>query len=152
MKILMVCIGNICRSPIAEGVLQQKVDRQKLDWQVDSAAVKSYHIGSSPHPDSIRICSEHGLDISDQRAMLFEEKHLREYDLIYVMAEDVLAIIREKIGEDHPEFSKVKYFLSVDAQQKDMNLLDPWYGGYEGYQEVYRTIDHITDQIIDQLS
>jgi protein-tyrosine phosphatase len=68
MKILMVCLGNICRSPLAQGLLEHKVRRRQLDWEVDSAGTGSYHIGEPPDPRSIAIAREYGLDISGQRA------------------------------------------------------------------------------------
>ncbi|HQV07385.1 MAG TPA: hypothetical protein PKW62_11515, partial [Chitinophagaceae bacterium] len=71
MKILMVCLGNICRSPIAEGILQDKVQKAGLHWQVESAGTNRYHIGEAPHPLSQKIARAHGLDISQQRAQKF---------------------------------------------------------------------------------
>ncbi len=139
-KILMVCIGNICRSPIAEGVLQKMSDEQGLNWQIDSAAVMPYHIGKKPHHDSIRICHEKGIDISDQRAMLFKPEHLDDYDDIYVMAEDVMNIIKEKVSASSDSLTKLKYFMAIDPSSPSLDLLDPWYSDYDGYKEVYDEI------------
>ncbi len=149
-KILMVCIGNICRSPIAEGVLQTLADAQSLPWQVDSAAVMPYHIGSPPHKDSIRVCQQHGIDISGQRAMLFEPEHLQEYDEIYVMAEDVMSEIRSQVSEAEPLMSRVHYFMRIDPSTSELDLLDPWYGGYEGYELVYEEISRRCKMLVDQ--
>lgn len=150
MKILMLCIGNICRSPIAEGVLQSMSDELALGWEVESAAVRPYHIGSPPHQDSIRVCAENDLDISGQKARLFTPEDIEDYDIIYVMASDVMEIALETVGMDHPLIDKLKFFMRHDPEAESLDLLDPWYGGYDGYVEVYNTISRASQQIIEE--
>ena len=90
MKILMVCLGNICRSPIAEGVLQDKACKAGLTWCVESAGTNSYHIGEAPHPFSQKVANQNGIDISSQRARRFKAEDFDRYDKIYALAEDVM--------------------------------------------------------------
>ena len=86
MKILMVCLGNICRSPIAEGVLRHKVKEHGLDWTVESAGTNPYHTGEAPHKYSQKVCLTHGIDISGQRARTFTKNDFEAYDVIYAFA------------------------------------------------------------------
>ncbi len=144
----MLCIGNICRSPIAEAVLQSMAEAEGLDWEIDSAAVRGYHTGSPPHVDSIRICAQHGIDISQQRARLFRASDVEEYDTIYVMAEDVMNEVEEILGQDRIALSRVRFFMAIDPQSETMDLLDPWYGGYDGYEFVYEQIHRRCELLI----
>ncbi len=85
MKILMVCLGNICRSPLAEGVMQKLASDAGLNWEVDSAGTESYHIGSHPDKRSITVAKQYGIDISQQKARSLEKSDLATFDRIYVM-------------------------------------------------------------------
>ena len=85
MKILMVCLGNICRSPLAEGIMQDLVNQNGLNWQVDSAGTGGYHIGSKPDARSIKVAKEHGIDISGQAARKFTVADFDKFDHIVVM-------------------------------------------------------------------
>jgi len=107
----MVCLGNICRSPIAEGLMKDKILKNKLDWTVDSAGTESYHIGEAPHQFSQKICLANNVDISMQRARKFVKEDLQRYDKIYAMAGDVYQEIK-KIGGKGADLSNVDYFLN----------------------------------------
>ncbi|MEI7734435.1 MAG: low molecular weight protein-tyrosine-phosphatase [Ferruginibacter sp.] len=130
MKILMVCLGNICRSPLAEGILQDKADKAGLQWTVESAGTNGYHTGEPPHHLSIKVAAQHGIDISKQQSRKFTAADTDQYDIIYAMAGDVM--------EDMREIAKVK-LVNVDlllnelypGQNKDVP--DPWYGPEAGY-------------------
>ncbi len=147
MKILMVCLGNICRSPIAEGVLQQKALQHGLDWVVHSAGTNGYHIGEAPHRFSQNVCKQHGIDISRQRAQRFLAGHLEEYDIIYAMAQDVYEEIK-KIGGPNAPMHKVKMFLSELHEGCTESVPDPWYGDESGYLPVFQIIDDTCDKIV----
>ena len=148
MKILMVCLGNICRSPIAEGVLDAKAQEHGLDWQVDSAGTESYHIGSAPHRHSQEICRQNGIDITHQRARQFERADLNKYDKIYALAEDVLEEIRYKVrGAD---MSNVELFLNELNPGENESVPDPYYGGADSYIFVYDIINRTCDAIIEK--
>ena len=148
MKILMVCLGNICRSPIAEGVLRKKVEEHGLDWQVDSAGTESYHIGSLPHKHSQEICRQHGIDITDQRARQFDKTDLNKYDKIYALAEDVLEEIQYKAAG--ADMSNVSLFLNELNPGENASVPDPYYGGADGYIFVYDIINQTCDAIINK--
>lgn len=147
MKILMVCLGNICRSPIAEGVLKHKAEEHGLNWQVDSAGTESYHIGSEPHKYSQRICKTNGLDISDQRARQFDKSDFDKYDIIYALADDVYEEIAAKSSKSS-DMNNVTLFLNELKPDANESVPDPYYGGEDGYTHVYQLIDATCDAII----
>jgi protein-tyrosine phosphatase len=147
MRILMVCLGNICRSPIAEGVLQHKANDRGLNWTVESAGTESYHIGEAPHRFSQQICLQNGIDISDQRARRFTRADLAKYDIIYALATDVYAEIESIIGKN-TDSSNVKLFLNELQPGTNASVPDPYYGGQDGYTHVYDLIDQTCEAII----
>lgn len=147
MKILMVCLGNICRSPLAEGILQQKAAQAGLDWQVDSAGTNGYHIGEAPHRLSQKVALQHGIDISGQRSRKFKPEDFSSYDLIYVMAADVATEMMRIAGDNFvPE--KVKLLMNEVYPDQNMDVPDPWYGPEKGYHEVYDMIDKACRNIV----
>lgn len=147
MKILFVCLGNICRSPIAEGVLLYKVKQLSLNWEVESAGTESFHIGEHPHKFSQQVCREHDIDISTQRARRFSSADLEKFDKIFVMAADVYEEVKEIAGAKFDE-NKVDYFLNELYPSRNKSLTDPWYGDLSGYYEVYDEIEKTCDAII----
>jgi protein-tyrosine phosphatase len=147
MKILMVCLGNICRSPLAEGILQHKADEAGLNWTVESAGTNSYHIGEPPHALSQKVAKLNGIDICDQRARRFVKEDFERYGKIYAMADDVLDDIK-RIGKDKYDPSKVDLFLNELYPGKNASVPDPWYGTEPGYHEVYKLIEEVCDAII----
>lgn len=147
MKILMVCIGNICRSPIAEGVMQKLIQEHKLDWFVDSAAIASYHIGSAPHISSQKVCLEHGIDISTQKARLFNQEDLQRFDKIYAMEESVFMHIKKASGAEF-DAEKIKLFLNELNPGSNASVPDPWYGDEKGYYPVFDLIESTCKKIV----
>lgn len=143
----MVCLGNICRSPLAEGILQSKARQAGLNWQVDSAGTNGYHVGEAPHPLSQKVARLNGIDICDQRARRFVKEDMERYDKIYAMADDVIDDIR-RIAKGRYDESKVELFLNELYPGKNASVPDPWYGEEPGYHEVYELIDKACDQII----
>lgn len=140
MKMLMVCLGNICRSPIAEGVMQQKAFAAGLPWQIDSAGTNGYHTGEAPHPHSQKICKSNGIDISQQRSKKFVREDIHRYDIIFAMANDVIDDIKRIAGKDF-DATKVELFLNILHPGEDKDVPDPWYGNEAGYQPVYEMIE-----------
>lgn len=149
MRILMVCLGNICRSPIAEGVLRHKIEQHGLDWTVESAGTNSYHTGEPPHRHSQKVCKTNGIDISTQRARRFRADDFEKYDKIYVMAEDVyddvVAIAGNKVKKE-----KLEYFLNELGEEENGSVPDPWYGNEDGYTPVYQLIERTCVAIINK--
>ena len=147
MKILMVCLGNICRSQLAEGVLKHKAQQAGLDCIIDSAGTNGYHVGEAPHHLSQKVANLNGINICEQRARQFVKEDMDRYDLIYAMADDVVEDIR-RIARDNFNADKVDLFLNELHPGKHMSVPDPWYGTEPGYHEVYALIDKTCDAII----
>jgi protein-tyrosine phosphatase len=147
MKILMVCLGNICRSPLAEGVLKQKAKEAGLDWTVESAGTNGLHNGEPPHRLSQKVAKHYGIDICSQRSRQFVKEDMDRYDKIYAMADDVLDEIRW-IAEEKYDPKKVDLFLNELHPGKNKSVPDPWYGAEPGYHEVYKLIDSACNEII----
>lgn len=148
MKILMVCLGNICRSPLAEGILQKKAMEAGLNWTIDSAGTNGFHTGEAPHLLSQKVAKQNGVDISCQLARKFKAEDLDLFDRIYAMAEDVLADMRKIAGPTMND-SNIKLFLEELYPGQNMDVPDPWYGDEDGYHEVYELIDKNCDAIIE---
>lgn len=151
MKILMVCLGNICRSPLAEGILQQKAFEAGLSWSVESAGTNGYHTGEAPHTLSQKVAKLNGLDISKQRSRRFVAEDFETYDKIYAMAGDVLEEMR-RIAKNKFNPAKAKLFMNELHPGKDLDVPDPWYGTEPGYHEVYKMINEVAEAIVDKAS
>ena len=147
MKILLVCLGNICRSPLAEGILQKKAKEQGFNWTIESAGTNGYHVGEAPHHLSQKVAKKNGVDISKQVARKFSTQDVEKYDVIYVMANDVLDEMCD-ICPDLLKQQKIKFFLDELQPGKKGDVPDPWYGDEDGYHEVYKLIDETCDAII----
>ena len=147
MKILFVCLGNICRSPIAEGVLSTLAIQHHLPWKIASAGTESFHVGEQPHRYSQHVCKEKGLDISHQRAAQFNQDDLQKYDLIYAMSQDVYDILKKTCGSSFNS-SKIRLFLEELYPSQNRSVKDPWYGELDGYYEVYEEIRKGCEAII----
>ena len=147
----MVCLGNICRSPLAEGLLQHKADRAGLNWQVESAGTNGYHIGEAPHKLSQKVAKLNGIDICHQRARGFIKEDFDRYDKLYAMADDVLAEMK-RIGKEKWNEEKTDLFLNELHPGEHRSVPDPWYGTEPGFHEVYQLIDETCDNIISKYS
>ena len=145
----MVCLGNICRSPLAEGILQKKAKAAGLNWQVDSAGTNGYHTGEPPHQLSMKVAMENGIDISKQRSRRFTAIDFEEYDIIYAMAEDVLEDMK-RIGRDKFDATKVDLFLNELYPGEDRDVPDPWNGPESGYREAFDIISNTCDRIVEK--
>lgn len=145
MKILMICLGNICRSPLAEGILRDKINTYQLDWEVDSAGTGHWHIGNPPDPRSIQIANEYGIDISGQKARQFRSIDVDYYDLLLVMDEQNKKNIL-KYCHTPEEREKVKKIMEFTGQNIDVP--DPYYGDY-GFKNVYKLLDQACESLID---
>ncbi|MBD0365742.1 MAG: low molecular weight phosphotyrosine protein phosphatase [Flavisolibacter sp.] len=145
----MVCLGNICRSPLAEGILRHKVQQAGLDWQVESAGTNGYHIGEAPHKLSQKVARLNGIDICNQRARRFVKEDFDRYDKIYALADDVLDEIKW-IAKEKYDPAKVDLLLNELYPGQNRSVPDPWYGPEPGYHEVYKTIDAACEKIIQK--
>jgi protein-tyrosine phosphatase len=147
MRILMVCLGNICRSPLAEAILLHRSRAAGLDWEVDSAGTNGYHVGETPHPLSQKVARMHGLDISKQRARKFIGDDFQGFDHIYAMAGDVLHEMRLIAGKKYDPARTSLLMHEVDPD-KDVDVPDPWSGPESEYHEAYRLMDQACEKIV----
>lgn len=144
----MVCLGNICRSPLAEGILKYKCEQQNLDWEIDSAGTGKWHIGSQPDKRSIEIAKKYGIDISQQKARTVNSNDYEYYDLIYAMDKsnesDLLSW-----ALDSKEEQKIKLIMSeVDAKNPE-SVPDPYWND-NGFGLVFKMLDDACDKIIEK--
>lgn len=151
MKVLMVCLGNICRSPLAEGILAHKAIKAGLDWEVDSAGTAGYHVGEPPHPLSIKVAKLNGIDISHQTCRRFTKADMFLFDKIFVMDEENYTAIM-KIAGDKWDANKVDYILNLSNPGKNLAVPDPWYGNEDGYHAVFELLSKAIDRLIEQVA
>lgn len=150
-KILMVCLGNICRSPLAQGVLQHKLDSFNLkNIYVDSAGTGSWHAGNPPDIRSIEIAEKYGIDISQQRARQFSSNDFNTFNKIIVMDtknyKDLLNLSSSQIDSD-----KIKLLLSYTYKNERASVPDPYYGGDDGFENIYKLINSACNEIIKEI-
>jgi len=151
MKILMVCLGNICRSPLAEGILQEKAFKAGLTWRIESAGTNSYHTGEPPHPLSQKVALLNGIDISHQRARKFTASDFDNYDKLYALAGDVLEEMRRVAGNKFDP-AKADLLMNELYPGENRDVPDPWYGPEPGYHEVYEMINVVCETIVEKYS
>lgn len=134
--ILFVCMGNICRSPLAQGILAHIVEKQQIAHRIviDSAGTDAWHVGNAPDPRSVAIAKRHGIDITRQKARQVKPSDFEGFDLILAMDEDNLA----KLSAICPvQYAQKLYLFSDYATGDRSNVPDPYYGGDDGFKTVY---------------
>lgn len=143
----MVCLGNICRSPLAEGIMKEKIKQHGLLWLIDSAGTNGYHAGEPPHRLSQKVAAMHGIDISKQKARDLVPEDFEIFDHIYAMATDVMIEVQFIAGK---KFDSEKISLLMDEVYpgKNRDVPDPWYGPEADYHQVFDMIDKACDKII----
>jgi len=147
-KILMVCLGNICRSPLAEGILKSKLPTNK--FIVDSTGTANYHVGNSPDKRSVAVAKKYGLDISNLKGRQFSASDFDTFDVIYVMDssnyDNVIALTRNE-----EDFTKVRFILNEIYPNQNYDVPDPYYGGKDGFENIYKMLDEACDLIAEKL-
>ncbi len=145
----MVCLGNICRSPLAEGILKSKIFSFKTF--VDSAGTGAYHVGEKPDKRSISIAKTNGIDISDQKARKFTVEDFDLFDFIYVMDNsnysNVISLARNEADK-----LKVKLILNEVFPNENLDVPDPYYGGDFGFKNVFKMLDEACDEIAKKIN
>lgn len=149
MKFLMVCLGNICRSPLAEGILQHKAAQAGLNWQIESAGTGTWHIGSAPHNLSQKIAAINGIDISRQRCRQFQKTDLVNFDFIYVMDAENYSEVK-KMSREFWDISKVDLLMNELYPGENRGVPDPYLGTEADYHRVFELIDKACDKIIEK--
>ncbi|MET1055941.1 MAG: low molecular weight protein-tyrosine-phosphatase [Pedobacter sp.] len=144
MKILMVCLGNICRSPLAEGIVRQLAADNGLDWEIASAGTGNWHVGQPADSRSIAVAKSYGYDISKQRAQHFISRMLEEYDQILVMDRNNLRDVL-KLAANDEQRKKVSLFLT-----ENLDVTDPYYDDHL-FDPVFLTIEERAKELIEEL-
>lgn len=150
-KVLFVCLGNICRSAMAEGVLKKKAKEQGLTIEVDSAGTSSYHIGEAPDKRMQAKALEHDIDISNQRARQFTRNDFESFDYIFAMDESNKNNIL-RLANSEADRNKVEMFLNYSYPNQNMSVPDPYYGGEQGFEDVYQLLNEACDRFLEELS
>jgi len=147
-KILMVCLGNICRSPLAEGILRQKAEKENISLIIDSAGTSNYHTGENPDSRTIANAKKNGVDVSNLKARQFKVADFDSFDHIFVMDSnnynDVIALARNEKDK-----TKVEMILNRVYPNSNMNVPDPYFGGEQGFENVFILLDKACDVIIE---
>ena len=141
----MVCLGNICRSPLAEGILKSKVNSKEV--YIDSAGTSAYHAGELPDKRSIQVAKKYGIDLTNQRSRAFKASDFNDFDIIYAMD---IANKNNIIKRAHSNTDKEKVKLILNESNPGMNLEvpDPYYGGEQGFENVYNMLDIACNAVI----
>lgn len=147
-NILMVCLGNICRSPLAEGILKSKLPENK--FFIDSAGTANYHVGSTPDKRSVAVGNKYGVDISNLKGRQFKVNDFDNFDLIFVMdASNYNNVI--SMARTEQDQNKVKYLLNEIYPNQNFEVPDPYYGGDQGFENVYKMLDEACSIIANSL-
>lgn len=149
MKILLVCLGNICRSPMAEGILRDMIRKQGLDWRTDSAGTGDYHVGEQPDRRAMKAMQDHGIDISDLRARQLHVSDFEEFDLLLAMDANNLQNMR-RLAPSKDLAMKARLMMDHAPDHALREVPDPYFGGDEGFEEVYQMLTiACTNLIVD---
>ena len=144
----MVCLGNICRSPLAEGILEHKVKQQGLEWEIDSAGTGAYHAGELPDARSIAVAKKYGIDLTNQRARQFKVADFDSFDKIYVMdASNYRNVVH--LARNEADKAKVELIRNVVRPNWNEQVPDPYWND-NGFEEVFQMLDEACDHIIKQ--
>ncbi|QIK54328.1 low molecular weight phosphotyrosine protein phosphatase [Dysgonomonas sp. HDW5B] len=148
MKILMVCKGNICRSPLAEGVLRELSASNKLNWEIDSAAIKAFHIGKAPDSRAIHTAQKHNIDISCHKCRLLTTEDFDDFDIIYAMSQDILDFMQEMAPKD--KHHKLRLLMSEVDASVIQDVPDPFHGEEKDFDYAYDLILLACEKIIEK--
>lgn len=146
----MVCLGNICRSPMAEGILRKKVEDRNLQIQIDSAGTGDWHAGEHPDPRAIATAKKFQINISNQVARQFTVNDFDNFDRIFAMDQSNLENILS-IARNENDKSKVGLLLDFLPHLKNKNVPDPWFGGDEGFIDVFHLLEEAMDSYLKKV-
>ncbi len=146
IKVLFVCLGNICRSPLAEAIFKKKLETEGLSNKIhtDSAGTANYHVGENPDPRTIEIAEKHGVPVN-HKGQQFKKHHQNEFDYLVAMDHSNYRNMTIELGSD-PE--KLLLMRDFDPAGKGQDVPDPWYGGMNGFEEVYQILDRSLDEFL----
>lgn len=147
----MVCLGNICRSPLAEGILQDKVKKLGLNAQIESAGTGNYHVGEGADPRSVEVASRNNIDINSHTARQFRTSDFDHYDLIFAMdASNYNNIL--KLSRNEADRKKVRMLMNEIQPGENIDVPDPYFGGENGFDMVFDMINRACDKIAERIA
>ena len=150
MKIMMVCLGNICRSPMADGLMRKKVAEHQLDIVIESAGTGGWHVDDSPDERMQKTGEENGVPIAHLRGRQFKTSDFDEFDRIYVMDQSNYANVVQ-LARNVEDKNKIGLMLNGLHPGSDMEVPDPYFGGNDGFQRVFEMLDDATDVLMKEL-
>ena len=150
MKILMVCLGNICRSPLAEGILAAKAAEKGLNWVVDSAGTGNWHEDSLPDYRSIAVAKKYGIDLTNQRARQLQSTDLQDFDLIFAMDSSNFSNIK-KMAKNETQIRKIHLIRNLVKPNESLSVPDPYFDD-NGFEEVYWMLDEACNKILEKFN
>ncbi len=145
----MVCLGNICRSPMAHGILEKRVSDLQLDWEVDSAGTSAYHRGEAPDRRAIQVCEQNEIDITQQRSRQLTQQDIQDYDIIVTMDTNNYNNTLKLVSQGDQK-TKVKMLLNYSFPNENRAVPDPYYSG--GFDFVYDLIKQAVEDMITDLT
>lgn len=147
IKVLFVCLGNICRSPLAEAIFKKKLQNEGLDKKIlaDSAGTANYHVGENPDPRTIEIAEKHGVPVN-HKGQQFKKHHHDEFDYLLAMDHSNYRNMTTEMGMDPDKLILMRDF---DSNGKGQDVPDPWYGGMNGFEDVYQILDRSLDEFLE---
>jgi len=151
MRILFVCMGNICRSPTAEGVFRHLLAQRAVDFvlEVDSAGTHDYHVGEPPDTRAIAAAKRRGIDLSPLRARQIAREDFSRFDLVLAMDEQNLAELKRRAGPAHPE--RIRLLMDYAPNAARRFVPDPYYGGPLGFEEVLDLLEQASEGLLQDL-
>lgn len=150
-KIIFVCLGNICRSPVAEGIMLHLKEKYQLDVEIDSAGTASYHIGEAPDRRTIANAAKHGIDLTNLRARQFEVKDFDKFDWILAMdINNMNTLKRMTVEQKH--LQKIKLMLDFAHSFSNAEVPDPYYGTEKDFELVFNLVNKACRSIVNQIS
>jgi protein-tyrosine phosphatase len=150
IKILFVCTGNICRSPLAEGILREKLRKSNIAAEVDSCGFESFHVGDPPDSRAQEVAGKRGIDLSSHRARLFTTDDFDKFDYIYAMDSTHFSNIM-RLTRNKSDRSKIDYLLNILHPGQNLGVQDPWYYDLKVFEKVFFQLDEACDRIIDKI-
>lgn len=148
--ILFLCLGNICRSPMAEGAMRAACDDAGLDWHINSAGTSDYHIGSPPDSRAIETAAEHGVDISDLAGRQLSVQDFYDFDMIIAMDDNNLRNASAIMPDD--AMAELVLGLDLVPGKNGESVADPYYGGVDGFQTTWDDVRAIADALLKRFS
>lgn len=155
IKILFVCLGNICRSPLAEGIFKNLLEKENLteSFFVHSAGTGHWHIGEAPDIRTQQTAAKHGLDISQHKGQQVHARIFQEYDYVIAMDKDNERILKNMSAQTQNKHAQILMMRQFDpmAPTKDAPVPDPYYGGIDGFEKVYAIIERSCKQLLEEI-